>query len=58
MLLDMVESTFDEDRGRDITATDDYVDIYQEYVTGPLKGRKGGTYGIVQADISIRGVGM
>ncbi len=35
----------EETAGRELTAADDYVDIYEEYVSGPRRGRKGGSYG-------------
>lgn len=41
---------------RTFSAIDDYSDIYEEYVSGPRRGRKGGTYGRKQETITIRGV--
>jgi len=45
----------EETTGRELTASDDYVDIYEEYVAGPRRGRKGGTYGRKQEPLRIKG---
>uniref|UniRef100_A0A0N5A8A7 BTB domain-containing protein n=1 Tax=Syphacia muris TaxID=451379 RepID=A0A0N5A8A7_9BILA len=45
----------DEGSGRTFSAVDDYPDIYEEYVSGPRRGRKGGTYGRKQDAITIKG---
>lgn len=45
----------EETTGRELTASDDYVDIYEEFVAGPRRGRKGGTYGRKQEPLRIKG---
>ncbi len=44
-----------EEAGRELTGSDDYVDIYEEYVAGPRRGRKGGTYGRKLEPLRIKG---
>lgn len=56
--LDLPQENYEveEPAHRTFTAVDDYSDIYEEYVSGPRRGRKGGTYGRKQESITIRGI--
>uniref|UniRef100_A0A915CEJ5 BTB domain-containing protein n=2 Tax=Parascaris univalens TaxID=6257 RepID=A0A915CEJ5_PARUN len=40
---------------RQMSAEDSYSEIYEQYVMGPRRGRKGGTYGRKQPPLTIKG---
>lgn len=55
--VEMYDGSFPrgEMTNRQMSAEDSYSEIYEQYVMGPRRGRKGGTYGRKQPPLTIKG---